>query len=247
MREIELIKSDLLNKYDEIIFGFSTKIGLDRTAPFYFNMSLNVGDDPEFVLENRDKFLAELGINPENTVFQLQTHSDNISYVNSPGTIDNNDAIVTDKPGLALIGSSADCPLIALYDKNKMIISIVHSGWRGTEKKILRKTLDKLINDFNSDPNDIIAHISPSVCSGNYEVGQEVAELFNSKYSIPNKNGKFFLDVKKANYDMLLDVGIPKENIDVSTLCSFEETNLLHSYRREGKESGRAIGVIALR
>jgi len=46
---------------------------------------------------------------------------------------------------------------------------------------------------------------------------------------------------------MLVDEGVKAFNIQVSGLCSFEYNNLLHSYRRDGIESGRALGVIAMK
>ena len=73
-----------------------------------------------------------------------------------------------------------------------------------------------------------------------------MAELFDSKY-MKNIDGKMHLDLSLPNYDILLDFGIPAGQIEVSPLCSFEENDLLHSYRREGKISGRALGIIAMK
>jgi hypothetical protein len=80
----------------------------------------------------------------------------------------------------------------------------------------------------------------------NYEVGNEVAELFDSKYLIQSGN-KFLLDVSSANYDMLINEGIPPYQIQKSSLCSFEYSEVFHSYRRDGKISGRALGLIAMK
>ncbi len=46
---MQIIKSALLQNFQENIFGLSTKIGLNRTSPFYFNLSLTVGDNPDTV------------------------------------------------------------------------------------------------------------------------------------------------------------------------------------------------------
>ena len=88
--------------------------------------------------------------------------------------------------------------------------------------------------------------VGPSISQMNYEVGKDVAVLFDQKY-LKLENGKIYLDVSGANVDMLLEFGIPKEQIEVSNLCSFAEKDLLHSYRRDGKQSGRSFGVIALK
>jgi len=89
-------------------------------------------------------------------------------------------------------------------------------------------------------------YIGPSISQRNYEVGVEVAQLFDPKYSI-KKGNKFLLDVRKVNYDMLINFGIPQNQIEVSDLCTFEAKDLLHSYRRDGNKSGRCYGVIAFK
>ena len=241
-----IIKPHIFNRFPEIIFGFSTKIGADRKAPFFFNLSHSVGDERDLVNENRKLFFSSLDLEPENVALQRQVHSDNISYVSTGGEIGESDAMITDKLNVGLAISSADCAAIFLYDVKKKIIAAVHSGWRGTQKKILLKTLQKLKEDFNSSAEDLIAYIGPSISQKNYEVGKEVAELFEKKYFI-DWGEKYILNVSLANYDMLLNFGLSKNNIQVSSLCSYEINNILHSYRRDGLSSGRALGVIAIK
>lgn len=64
------------------------------------------------------------------------------------------------------------------------MIAAVHSGWRGTYKEILLKTISKLVDDFHSDPTTLICYIGPSISQINYEVDNEVAEKFPEKYSV---------------------------------------------------------------
>ncbi|MFA4922717.1 MAG: laccase domain-containing protein [Ignavibacteriaceae bacterium] len=56
-----------------------------------------------------------------------------------------------------------------------------------------------------------------------------------------------YLYVAKINYDILRKFEVRKENIQLSTLCSYEWKSLFHSYRRDGKLSGRALGVLAMK
>ncbi|MDH3268583.1 MAG: laccase domain-containing protein, partial [Ignavibacteria bacterium] len=88
--------------------------------------------------------------------------------------------------------------------------------------------------------------IGPSVSQKNYEVGEEVAHKFDDEF-ILKKDNKFYLDVAGASIKMMLDEGVKKINMQVSKLCSFEYESLLHSYRRDGQKSGRALGVIAMK
>ncbi len=241
-----ILKSQLLSGFPEIKFGFSTKIGLDRKHPFYFNMSMTVKDDKNIVIENRTAFFNYFGLKYNDVALQKQAHTDIITYVRKGGQIGESDALITDRLNTGLAISSADCTPIFIYDLKNKLIAGVHSGWRGTEKKILHKTLEKLFNEYKSSPENLFVYIAPSISQKNYEVGAEVAVLFNNKYT-RQKGDKFLLNVNRANYDMLIESGIPASNIENSKLCSYDMKNLLHSYRRDGLQSGRALGLIVLK
>ena len=114
---MQIIKSSLFQKFPEIIFGLSTKTGLNRTEPFYFNMSLTVGDDPETVRENREAFYNELGLTTERIAIQKQIHSDIVTIVGESGLIGESDAMITAQKGIGLAISTADCTPIFIYDK----------------------------------------------------------------------------------------------------------------------------------
>ncbi len=243
---MQIIKSVILNKYPELIFGFSTKIGLGRTAPFFFNLSFTVGDNAETVKRNREAFFNEIGLHPSQIAFQKQIHSDIITVVNEAGLIGASDAMVTAERGIGLAISTADCTPIFIYDKRNYIIAAVHSGWKGTTKKILEKTLNLLSKEFNSGADDLIVYVGPSISQKNYEVGKEVALQFDPKYLLYD-NSKIYLDVANPNLDMIYNFGIPENQVEQSLLCSFEEKDLLHSYRRDGKLSGRSLGIIAMK
>ena len=92
----------------------------------------------------------------------------------------------------------------------------------------------------------MVSYIAPSISKNNYEVGKEVADKFDDKFVIKREN-KYFLNLSGANYKMMIDEGVIKVNIQVSSLCSYEFENLLHSYRRDGLQSGRALAVIAMK
>jgi YfiH family protein len=241
-----IIKPYIFNNFPGILCGFSTKIGLYRNAPYYFNLSFNVNDDPVAVDENRKAFFSSIGLSDRANACQRQVHSDSIRVVTESGEYGESDALITRKMNLGLIIYSADCPAIFLYDRANNIIAAVHSGWRSTAKKILEKTLIRLKEDFGSRGEDLICYIGPSISRQNYEVKKNITENFNAE-NISFKNGKYYLDLKKASYKMLLDAGVKKNNVQLSKLCTFEYSNLLHSYRRDGEHSGRAIGMIAMK
>ena len=184
-------------------------------------------------------------MNSESVAFQKQVHGDKISFVNSGGICGESDAMITDKNNIGLAISTADCCAVFIYDPVNKVIAGVHSGWRGTGKAILVKVLQTLSNEYDSAPGDLICYLSPSISATNYEVGAEVAEQFDLNY-LKLENYRFLLDIPKINEDILLNYGVIPHNIQVSNLCSFEYSSILHSYRRDGKKSGRALGVIAM-
>jgi YfiH family protein len=240
-----IIKPFIFQPYPKIVCGFSTKIGSGINAPYFFNLSYSVGDDKEIVDNNRREFFIELGLNDKMVSYQKQVHEDSIKEVNSYGNCGESDALITSKKNLGLAISSADCPAIFIYDPVQEVIAAVHSGWRGTEKKILKKTIQKLKENYNSSVSDLICYISPSISQHNYEVGEEVASKFESEF-VNKEKDKFYLDLSGANFRMLIEAGVKSNNIQVSELCTFEYKDLLHSYRRDGPKSGRALGIIAM-
>jgi polyphenol oxidase len=241
-----ILKPHIFNKYPEIIFGFSTKVSENAKPPYYFNLSYSVGNDKLKVDKNREDYFSALGLSVDNVGYQRQIHSDIVHVAECAGDNGASDALITDKKYLGLAVSVADCTPVFLYDFKNKAIAVVHSGWRGTESKILEKTLLKLQKEYNSKPENIAAYIGPSVSQINYKVGIEVAEKFNSTFVRSNKE-KYLLDVSGINYKMLLDFKIPKNQIQKSELCTYEFNDLLHSYRRDGNLSGRSLGIIAIK
>ncbi|HEX2868445.1 MAG TPA: peptidoglycan editing factor PgeF [Ignavibacteriales bacterium] len=241
-----ILQSLIFRKYPEIVFGFSTKIDSEAGSPYFFNLSLSVGDDAERVKTNRKEFFHALNMSEESVALQKQTHSDICSYASKAGMCGESDALITDKKNLGLGVSVADCTPVFLYDPVQKVIAAVHSGWRGTQKKILAGTLKKMLNEYNSRPEDLKAYIGPSISQDNYEVGSEFRELFDPKYLKPSGD-KYLLDVKGANLDILLEAGVPRRSIQISELCTYKMKNMLHSYRRDGLQSGRLLGIIAMK
>jgi YfiH family protein len=241
-----ILKPYIFNNYPEIVFGFSTKISSDTKSPYYFNLSYSVGDEKSQVDNNRKEFFEAIGLTVESVGYQRQIHSDIVQVIGCGGDNGASDALITSKNNLGLAIAVADCTPIFLYDVKNKVISAVHSGWSGTEQKILLKTLLLLQKDYCSEPENIIAYLGPSISQTNYEVGKEVAEKFDQTFVKP-KGEKYILDVSGINYQMLLNFGIPKNQIQKSELCTYEFNTMLHSYRRDGDLSGRSLGVIAIK
>jgi len=185
-----VIRPFIFRQFPEIVCGFSTKIGPNPSAPFYFNLSYSVGDKKEIVNGRRELFFAELGLNENTVSYQKQVHEDNIREVNEHGFCGESDALITISTNLGLAISSADCPAIFIYDPVKKVIAAVHSGWRGTKKQILRKTILKLKNDFKSNASELVIYLGPSISQINYEVGEEDLHVFVHQRSVVEQHRK---------------------------------------------------------
>ncbi len=241
-----ILKPYIFKKYPEILFGFSTKISSDAKSPYYFNLSYSVGDDKNVVDKNRKVFFESIGLPVDNIGYQRQIHSDIVQVIGCGGDNGASDALITHEKNLGLAIAVADCTPIFIYDIKNKVIAAVHSGWKGTEQKILLKTLIKMQKDFSSKSENMIAYIGPAISQPNYEVGKEVAEMFDETF-VKSNGAKYSLDVSGINYNILVNFGIPKNQIQKSKLCTYEFSTLLHSYRRDGNLSGRSLGVIAIK
>jgi len=243
---MHILKPYIFNKYPEIIFGFSSKVSSGAKSPYYFNLSYSVGDDKNVVDKNRKDYFEAIGLAVDNVGYQRQIHSDIVQDIGCGGDNGASDALITSEKNLGLAITVADCTPVFIYDKKNKVIAAVHSGWKGTEQKILLKTLIKLQKDYSSKPENMIAYIGPSISQINYEVGSEVAEKFDQTF-VKSTGDKYLLDVSGINYQMLLDFEVQKNQIQKSKLCTYEFSTLLHSYRRDGNLSGRSLGVIAIK
>ena len=92
-----IINPYIFKRFPEITFDFSTMVGLKRKKPYYFNMSSSVGDNPQIITENREKFFNELEVNSESVAYQKQVHGNKISFVKAGGACGTSDAMITDK------------------------------------------------------------------------------------------------------------------------------------------------------
>jgi YfiH family protein len=213
---------------------------------------MRVNDDPLLVKTNRAFIAKAFGINPYQLVFSGQTHDDKVALINSSfldiPEHDRNiqlhgfDAMVTNQPGICLCILTADCASVLLYDAVTPAIGIVHAGWKGTVKKIAVKTIAAMTENFGSNPEDIVAAIGPCICADSFEVGQEVAGIFEDTFA--NKEGiilrksdwlKPHVDIVAANFEILKEVGVKPENIETSGICTFQNDDRFFSARKQAE------------
>ena len=245
--------------------GFSTRLGgVSEGCWASLNLSFDRGDSPEAVMENFRRIGSELGVRCEDMVLSQQTHTTNVRVVTGEDrgkgiTRERDyrdvDGLITDEPGICRVTSYADCVPLYFVDPVKKAIGLSHSGWRGTVGRIGQKTIEMMSECFGSDPADVLAAIGPSVCKDCYEVSGDVIEKFREAFDeklwpelfYEKENGKYQLDLWKANEFIFLESGIQPEHMAVTNLCTHCNSRILYSHRAMGDRRGNLCAFLVLK
>ncbi|MEM6394716.1 MAG: peptidoglycan editing factor PgeF [Bacteroidota bacterium] len=244
---MKLLKPIWADRFPDLVAGQTTRESGVSKSPFSsLNFSVAVGDRPAEVQKNQTLLMEALGFETSNLVGGHQVHGDEIEYATAGGRHNGCDAFITDRAGLLLGVTAADCVPILIADVLQKIVAAAHAGWRGTVANIAAKTVKKLKEDFNSKPENCWAFIGAAICFEDYEVGREVAEHFRYPFVKKlDKPGKFLVDLKGSNKQQLIDEGLPESQIDVCPISTFSRSDLLFSHRAAGgKPTGRGLAFI---
>ncbi|MEI6847081.1 MAG: peptidoglycan editing factor PgeF [Chlorobiaceae bacterium] len=247
----EYIVPSSFSKYVGLIALQSTRKGGVSTGAYSsLNLGNNTGDDPELVHQNTLRLCHAAGINPERMVSSIQIHGTEILYAEKPGQYDGYDAFITNKKNLFLCIFTADCFPVLLYDPLNHALGAVHSGWKGSSEKIVMKTVKAMERNFNSIPAQCLAFIGTGISSVAYEVGCEIAMKFDTDFFriLPTRQNekKYQLDLGGVNYQQLVASGIPASNIEYSPFCSYRNSELFFSHRRDNSKTGRMVSLIGM-
>lgn len=263
--DIPVIQYGIFDKYDELVHGFSTRLGgVSREHLASMNLSFSRNDNEEYVMENHRRFAKALGYNHEELVFSDQVHDTEIHVVTLEDAgkgikiesdIKGIDGLVTNERDIPLMTFYADCVPLYFYDPIKHVIALAHSGWKGTVKKIGSVMVNKMAELYDCNPKDIICAIGPSICKECYEVSSDVAERFIDAYNeeeIKNilfrKNDeKYLLDLHQACKYNFVNAGILEENIAMPDMCTCCNSNILFSHRATKGMRGNLAAVIMLK
>lgn len=244
--------------------GFSTRLGgVSREHLYSMNLSFTRGDDPENVKENFRRMGEAIGFSEKDLVFSHQTHTTNVRIVTKedrgcgflrPLPYQDVDGLVTNQRGLVLSTFFADCVPLFFADPVKGVIGLSHSGWRGTVGKIGKKTLEVMTETFGCGKEDIFAAIGPSICQDCYEVSEDVIEEFKAQYRREDwdslfyrkENGKYQLNLWKANELVLQEAGILPEHISVTDVCTCCNSEVLYSHRASQGKRGNLAAFLQL-
>jgi polyphenol oxidase len=211
------------------------------TAKGELNFNINEKQGKNNIIKLKNWFgLEEIG-------FLHQTHSNAIFIYDEK--VHEGDALITNKKNTAIGVFTADCVPVLILDRVNQVIAAVHSGWKGTLNGITLNVVARLIKEYNSKPEELVAYIGPHNQSCCYEIGKDVKELFNSNHLFNNLHvvhqGK--LNLEKCIEAQLMRSGVLSENIKSTNVCTFCNEKLqLYSYRKLKDSCGRMFSFIYL-
>lgn len=226
----------------------------DPQAVTAFTTLRSVGRD-------RMKICSMLGIDDNHLVYPHQTHGTVIRQIGcefttlQPDTkkmlLEGVDAVTTNVPGICVAVSTADCIPVIIYDPVNHAAAAVHAGWRGTVRRIIRRTAAHMADTYGTSRNDIQCVIGPGISQENFEVGDEVyAEFANAGFPMERiavRKEKYHIDLWEANRAELESMGVPPGNIYIKGVCTYAHNNDYFSARHDGAGTGRMLNGIILK
>ena len=247
-----------LGRLPGIAHGFYTRHdGVSDGIYESLNCGLGSRDEPELVQENRARVATALGVPAGALATPYQVHGTQVTYAESAWRSEHgpeSDAVVTDRPGIALGVSTADCGPILFADQEAQVVGAAHAGWRGALSGVLAATVDAM-ERRRADRSRIVAVLGPTISQANYEVGGELMDRFtgadraNERYFRPSdRDGHAMFDLPGYIVSRLADTGVAQ--VSALNLCTYADPGRFFSYRRATHRGqadyGRMLSVIAL-
>lgn len=264
------------------IIAFSTTRGpgADIADPYSgFSICHYTGDAPHHYMACRRELASALGLPLDRLIIPRQVHGSAVSVLPSDKSncelcivnceLDKVDALVTNRPGVALCINTADCVPVLLADPEARVIAAAHCGWRGIVAPLLDNTVEAMTR-LGASPVRIRAAMGPSICPACFEVGPEVAAQFKycsvitrndthqsgseselqlADYALRIVNCEFqkpHIDLSAAITARLIGLGLQEANITPPPACSRCNPGRFFSARHSGIASGRTLTLITL-
>ncbi len=194
-------------------------------------------------VDNIFNFFNQAGISYKSIVIPDQIHSVNIAVVDEETLgiltkIEDVDGVITKNSEVILTVRTGDCLPIIYADKKNSLIGISHQGWRGSLKKMAQRMIEKMLT-LGSKKEDILIAFGPSIGDCCYDIDDDRYYSFLAEFDgysdkiFYRRGGKWFLNLSLLNYLLLLDIGIPKKNIDFFPFCTKCDKDRFFSYRRD--------------
>lgn len=252
------IRSELLTRHG-FAHGFSLRTGGVSEGPYAsLNLGRGVGDDLAAVEENHRRLAADVGYEVARLYEVSQVHGGEVCVVGQHDVAEDvrrvsADALVAraTTPAVAVGVRVADCAAVLIADPVTGAVAAAHAGWRGTVARVVDATIDALEREAGARARDLVAAIGPHIRPGAFEVGEDVAaqiaRVAHGEDVIRRGYDKPHVDLAQVVRAQLIARGLSRERVDDVGGCTMEDPSRLYSFRRDGKRSGRHLGVIVAR
>ncbi|HEY6916999.1 MAG TPA: peptidoglycan editing factor PgeF [Allosphingosinicella sp.] len=250
---VEVIRSKLLEGTPHGFLG--RRGGVSEGACAGLNTGLGSGDDPAAVAENRRRAVAAVAPG-RSLVGVYQTHSATALPVTEPWadhSRPDGDALVTDRPGIALGIVTADCTPILFADPEARVIGAAHAGWKGAFGGIVEATVAEM-EKLGAERGRIVAAVGPTIARKSYEVDEAFLRRFaerdpeNERFFTQGREGHYQFDLEGYVLSRLAEAGVTR--VEALGLDTYSDPGRFYSYRRathRGEPNyGRQISIIAL-
>jgi hypothetical protein len=238
--------------------AFTSRIG-GVSGGFFesLNFSLKREGNLKNIRENFRRAAAAAGFRYESIVLDNYEHGCGIYRVKKEDAgkgllietdLPKCDALIVDQPGITAVTLHADCVPLFYLDPVRRVACAAHAGWRGIFGGLPRMIPETMAKTYHSEAKDILAAIGPHISSCCYEVGEDLAGMFEEKFSkstTERRDGKVYLDLEAAILTQFMDAGILAENVTISGLCTSCHPELFYSHRRDKGKTGAMASMIA--
>ncbi|MEG3152660.1 peptidoglycan editing factor PgeF [Sphingomonas sp. ZT3P38] len=248
---VEIIRARALEGVPHGFLG--RRGGLSTGIHAGLNVGLGSDDDAEAVQANRR--LAAEAVLPDGTLVTLyQIHS--ADAVTVLGPIDGRpegDALVTDRPGLALGILTADCAPVLLADRTAGVVGAAHAGWKGAIGGVTDAAITAM-EALGARRDRIAAAIGPCIARASYEVDESFIRRFgehdpaNERFFAPGRPGHYQFDLEAYVAHRLAAAGLTR--IELLGLDTYADADHFFSFRRATHRGepgyGRQVSIIGL-
>jgi len=255
---VKRIEQDGLEFYQSVQWtnlkhGIFTRHGGVSQAPWAaLNTGGTVGDDVMAVQRNHQLMYEALNVDSTQAVTTWQVHGADVVLAHGPVAgrkwLARADGVITNRADVPLVMRYADCVPLLFYDPLQKALGLAHAGWRGTVQGIAANMVSAMQQAYACRPQDIQVVIGPSISADCFQVGEEVVEAVESYFGTLDglmqrdpQDGTAYVDLWAANKLDLERAGV--EQIEVMSICTYQNTQDFFSHRAEKGKTGR-FGVV---
>ena len=236
----KLIHYPLLSQFSEISVFTTTRFGdASSTLLSEENIRTVQGNNKE------EKFWYNFTGIPENCIATVnQIHGNTVLFANNGGHQGDGDALISSIPQIFLRIVTADCLPVFMFDPESKTVALIHAGWRGLKKEIIKRTINYLSTTASVNQENLFVSIGPFIQECCYTVREDVYSEFPLQFSTKLLNGRYNLRLGEIALAQLS--GVPPSQIEITSQCTSCSNDTLYSARKDSGSTGRNINIIGI-